>query len=277
MRTLSLLRGAGAMLLSLWLSATIGCSQSSVPAKYRPADTRSFGNAEWAAVLRAVVTPDGYVRHDLIESNAGGARDALYRYVGLINAVGPDNRPELFPTEDDRLAYYINAYNALCMYAVSQRGYPSNVLLSGAYPGSIFFSDRFIVGGTSLTLDGLEKSRLRAVDPRTHFAINCMSRSCPPLLDAPYEPATVQAQMDQAGRRFLSDPRGAQRDGERVQLSKIFDFFTGDFVDPYRARTGRRDADVLESIRQYAAPDSPVHGAVGYSYMGYDWSLNRPG
>ena len=55
-------------------------------------------------------------------------RDTLYEYVGQINAASPDNRPELFPTDTDKLAFYVNAYNALCMYGVVQRGYPGNVL-----------------------------------------------------------------------------------------------------------------------------------------------------
>ncbi|MBC8105029.1 MAG: hypothetical protein H7Z14_00435 [Anaerolineae bacterium] len=37
-----------------------------------------------------------------------------------------------------------------------------------------------------------------------------------------------------------------------------------------------RGADLLESVRPFAAKDSPVQTATKYSGMGYDWSLNRP-
>src|SRR5271168_4748658 len=84
----------------------------------------SFSNADWGIVLSSVVTPDGYVEWDLLRSNADDVRARLMAYIGLINAVSPANHAELFASANDRLAYWINAYNAMCVYAVVEHNYP---------------------------------------------------------------------------------------------------------------------------------------------------------
>jgi hypothetical protein len=271
MRILALARGVLAVLVALGGPCLLGCG-GGVDQKYRPAgQIERWSDDEWAMVLDKVATADGYVRHELLEKNEDGVRDALFRYVGAINAAGPINRPELFPTEDAKLAYYCNAYNAVCMYLVVKRNFPSNMKTSG-----IFILDSVPVGGKSMNLDYLEKTYLRPVDPRIHFAINCMSASCPPLRREPYEASKVDAQLDEQGRHFLSDPRGAEKRGDTLYISEIFRFFTSDFTDAYEKKTGRKPADVLEAIQPFAAADSPVRGATTFQFQEYDWSLNRP-
>src|SRR3954451_18610973 len=113
-----------------------GCSAS--PSAQLPKPQGSidkFSNTDWSTVLSRVVTPQGWVRWDLLKNNEEGTRDALLRYVGLIAAASPANRPDLFKSDDQKLAYSLNAYNALCMYGVVQRNYPSNVLHAGGRDG----------------------------------------------------------------------------------------------------------------------------------------------
>src|SRR5207245_3482772 len=137
------------------------------------------------------------------------------------------------------LAYYINAYNALCMYGVLQKVLPGNVALSGLYQFS-----KFPVGGNEMTLDSLEKQYVRSAgDPRIHFALNCMSKSCPPLRKEAYEGSKLDAQLADQGKRYLSDPRGAQKASDtKVKLSEIFTkFYPGDFKDAYSRMSGKKD------------------------------------
>jgi len=272
MRTLSIFRGLIALSVVLYGPCLLGWG-GEVGKHFQPkGPIERWSNAEWARVLSIVVTPDGYVRHELLEANEQGVRDELFRYVGKINAAGPENRPELFPTQADRLAYYCNAYNAVCMYLVVKRDFPSNMKTSG-----IFFLDKVPVGGKNMNLDFLEKTYLRPFDPRIHFAANCMSASCPPLRNEPYEADKLDAQFDDQGRRFLSDPRGAVNAGDgRVAISGIFRFYTSDFTATHRAKTGSEPSNVLEAIRPFAAEDSPVQSAISSQFQEYDWSLNRP-
>jgi hypothetical protein len=244
--------------------------------EFAPKTTLSqWNNADWQTVLDTTCTDDGMVKYDALTKNDNGAKDALFRYVGMINQASPENRPELFKTDADKLAYYINAYNALCMYGVLQKGLPGNVLLSGLY-----FTASFPVGGSNTNLDSLEKKHVRpSGDPRIHFALNCMSKSCPPLRKEAYEGAKLDAQLAEQGRRYLNDPRGAQKaSATKVKLSEIFTkFYPGDFKDAYTRKTGKADPGLLEAIRPFAGPDSPVQTATEYESMSYDWSLNRAG
>ena len=80
-------------------------------------------------------------------------------------------------------------------------------------------------------------------------------------------------------RRYLSDPRGVQKVSDtKVKLSEIFTkFYPAEFKEAYSRKTGKSDPGLLEAIRPYAAPDSPVQTATEYESMSYDWALNRAG
>ncbi len=266
-----------APLLSL-LALVAGCS-SSVPKQYRPQGRLdAFSYDDWNAVLKQAVTPDGYVRHEQIKANTNGVKEALYRFVGQIGQTSPDSRPDLFPTDADKLAYWINAYNAICMYAVQQRGLPGNVLYSG-FPGSIFILDGHTVGGKSMTLDSIEKSKVRSFgDVRIHFALNCMSASCPPLRAEAYEGPRLDEQLAGQSKIALDDPRIAKKkDAQTVALNAILaDFWKGDFVKYAEDKLGKPDGTPLDAAKALAGPDSPVQPATKYVGMSYDWSLNRP-
>lgn len=260
--------------LALVLTGCLGGGGGGVAKEFTPSSPiTKWDDSDWQKVLDQVCTPDGMVKYDLLTSNANNVRDTLFRYVGRINQVSPENRPELFPTDGDRLAYWINAYNALCMYGVLQKGLPGNVALSGLYQFV-----KFPVGGKEMSLDTLEKTHVRTSgDPRIHFALNCMSKSCPPLRKEVYTGSKLDAQFDEQGRIYLSDPRGVQKTSDtKVKLSEIFTrFYPADFTEAYAKRTGKANPSLLESIRPFAGPESPVQTATEYESMKYDWSLNR--
>src|SRR4051812_10633925 len=69
------------------------------PKEFAPQSTiTKWDNAEWQKVLDNACTDNGLVKYDVLTNNTNGTRDALFRYVGLINQASPENRPELFAT-----------------------------------------------------------------------------------------------------------------------------------------------------------------------------------
>ena len=40
------------------------------------------------------------------------------KWINYISIYGPKTNPELFKSENDKLKYYINVYNSLCIYGV---------------------------------------------------------------------------------------------------------------------------------------------------------------
>lgn len=216
----------------------------------------------WARVLQRYV--DGEGRVDF----AGLSRDRadLDRYVAWIYTTGPDNHPELFPTRQHVLAYHLNAYNSLAMYAVLDDGIPQS--LAGSKKVSFFFFKRFQVGGKSYSLHAYENDVIRALgEPRVHFALNCMSVGCPRLPREPFAGEQLEAQLEQETRYFFSEARNVMvGDVDRtVHFSEILDFYTKDFLAV--APT------LIAYANRYRATTIPE----GYTVkiVPYDWTINR--
>ena len=172
---------------------------------------------------------------------------------------------------DELFAFYVNAYNAWTIK-----------LILSAYPGiksikdlgNIFKSpwEKEIVriNGRVLSLDDIEHDILRAQfkDPRVHFAINCASKSCPPLIPEPYRGSTLNRQLDNATRAFINDPKSNYLKGNQLYVSRIFKWFSEDFND-----------DVVGFFLKYAEGDfkkelEAQKDKVKIVYLDYDWSLN---
>ena len=65
-------------------------------------------------LLSEVVTDSGKIDYlRLLER-----RDTFERVIAEFGECGPDNNAGAFPTEDDELAYWLNAYNAFTVHAI---------------------------------------------------------------------------------------------------------------------------------------------------------------
>ena len=174
-------------------------------------------------------------------------------------------------SRDELFAFYVNAYNAWTIK-----------LILSAYPGiksikdlgNIFKSpwEKEIVriNGRVLSLDDIEHEILRAQfkDPRVHFAVNCASKSCPPLIPEPYRGSTLSRQLDNATRAFINDPKSNYLKGNQLYVSRIFKWFSEDFND-----------DVVGFFLKYAEGNfkkelEAQKDKVKIVYLDYDWSLN---
>lgn len=264
--------GAGAAKAALGLSLVLaGClSQVGVEAVEPAAPVaspRAFSHAAYGALLGRVVTPAGLVDYRALQAEA----DALDAYLATLAATRPDSLGR-----DARLAFWLNAYNASTLRLVLAH-YPTESVLktiSGPFvPGvNSPFSDRFIVvGGERMSLDDIEHGTVRAEwdEPRIHFALVCAAVSCPPLRAEAYAGERLDAQLDDQARRFLADTTKNRVSGDAAELSKIFDWFKGDF--------GGSDA----AVQRFIAPYFPAPArrrleaaALDVRYLPYSWSLN---
>ena len=78
-----------------------------------------------------------------------------------------------------------------------------------------------------MTLDHIEHGILRPEfkDPRVHFAVNCASKGCPPLISEPYRGAVLEQQLDAVTSAFLNDTERNRLEGNTLYVSKIFKWF----------------------------------------------------
>ncbi len=175
-------------------------------------------------------------------------------------------------SRNNRFAFYINAYNAFTIKLILTK-YPG--INSIKEIGSFFsnpWSKKFIpLNGRTVSLDHIEHDILRPVfkDTRIHFAINCASKSCPPLLNRPYEGDILDAQLDAQARAFINDRKNIFLKDNTLFVSKIFQWFKDDFEDK-----------PLLFIRQYASDEflkelDSTGQEIKFTYKNYDWTLNR--
>ena len=184
------------------------------------------------------------------------------------------SEPSELGSRDERLAYWINAYNILAIDLVV-KNYPVDSIRDiGSLFSAVWDREAGTIHGEPHTLGEIEHEILRPLgDPRIHAAIVCASTSCPSLPREPYTREKLDAQLDDAVRVFLaSAEKGLRIDREekRVVLSRIFDWFDEDFD---------ASGGVLAFVARHAPQDSgdwlrrnAEH--VDVSHFDYDWTLN---
>src|SRR5204863_7593911 len=103
----------------------------------------------------------------------------------------------------EQLAFHINAYNAWILHEALEK-YPTKSVKDPLF--TFFTSKRITVAGEKMSFNRLEKEiiRPRFDEPRVHFALNCASRSCPPLRDTPYSGDTIDIDLEQLTKAFVN-------------------------------------------------------------------------
>jgi hypothetical protein len=222
----------------------------------------------------AAMAPDYELLDDLLLQNVHrgfvdyDGLNADPRFPLFVEQIGQAD-PTGLKTNNDRLAFYINAYNALVIKGI----------LDGLSPESrggrkkFFDRNRFLVLGEEISLSALETDRIIPLgDPRIHFAIVCASLSCPRLSSRAYLSADIDNQLHEIARQFINDPTRNRFDLERriAFISMIFERYEEDFTN------------AGGSVQRYLArfvDDGRVQDALRLDefelrYETYDWNLN---
>src|SRR6185295_18222238 len=149
----------------LLIAVLAGCV--AVPAAFtpmQPVGPDQYSSKLFDEVLREHVK-DGTVDYPAI------AKDSRFpAYIAQLDHVDPN----AFSTKEERLAFWINAYNAFAIQGILDGLSPETFW--GRY--KYFIKCQYRVGGEVLNLYELERSILikRFREPRIHFAIVCASR-----------------------------------------------------------------------------------------------------
>ncbi|WP_109302469.1 DUF547 domain-containing protein [Aquimarina sp. AU474] len=214
----------------------------------------TFDHSVWDQALLLNVSEDGKVDYD------GFMRDSsqLYTYFKQLS----DNPPKENWSREEKLAYWINAYNAYTIKLVID-SYPLKSIKDLQDPwGKKFFK----IDGAWHSLGELEHKILRKYgDPRIHFAINCASISCPVVWNRAYTAENLHVALDEQTEKFINDPTRNTITETEVNVSKIFSWYKKDF----KVNGG----DVKDFINRYAAVKISNQSEKGYKT--YDWGLNE--
>ncbi|HEY5626979.1 MAG TPA: DUF547 domain-containing protein [Nitrospira sp.] len=242
------------------LMVCAACAQ--IPTTFEPShplSAETISSDDFEQVLQ------DHVRAGWVDYPALGNDQRFDRYLALLDRIDPN---QLSPA--DRLAFWINAYNAFAIEGILDGLTPKPYL--GWY--RYFKSREYRIGGRRLTLSDLEHGILRAQfhEPRIHMAIVCASRSCPALRTSLYRGVQIDKQLDEAASAFINDPSRNRFDRRAriASLSMIFKWFEEDFVGTA--------GSVLAFVARYVNDPELARDLMqpGYrvEYLEYDWSLN---
>jgi hypothetical protein len=252
-------RPYGALALAVLLA---GCA-TNVPAPRTAGaapPTEAEATAAWARVLSTRVDDQGRIDFAGLTTD----RADLDTYVAFVAAVSPTSLPGSFATPEARLAYFLNAYNALAMYNVVRSGAPFH---RPADKVRFFYGDKLLVGGQRLSLYAFENDVIRPIgDPRIHFALNCMVKSCPRLPREAFSAERLEAQLEAAAREFLNDRRNVEMfPPKRVaRMSMILKWYEKDFL--------ARAPNLAAYVDRYRP--EPIPAGYEIEFIEYDWTLN---
>jgi len=256
--------GARAALAAI-AAAVILCAVSAAPARAAGFELDLL-DALLAAYTREVEDAAG-VRVDYRGLRAEPRFAALLAGLAAEPAPPPARRAE-------HLAYWINAYNVLAIALVVQGGPVDSIRDLGGLLRPVWKRPAGTAGGRAVSLDEIEHGILRPLgEPRVHAAINCASVSCPSLRREAFRAERLEAQLEDALRRFLADPRKGARledGGAALRVSPIFEWFAKDFA----AHGGVRAYLAARLPRESAAALAARGDAVELRYFDYDWALN---
>jgi hypothetical protein len=237
-----------------------------------PLTALGFDQHAWDVLLKKhVVVLDGGKASQVRYAGMAQDRSALRVYLEQLSKVRQEEF-DRWPREE-QMAFLINAYNAFTVEKILAR-YPDigSIWDFGKLFGNPFKDEFFVLLGQKRSLDWIEHEKLRQTyrDPRIHFAVNCASVGCPMLREEAYVAARLEAQLEAQARRFLSDRSRNRLREERLEVSKIFDWFKEDF-EP-RAAYFARYAEVLSDDPK--GRSAIAGGRLALRFLDYDWSLN---
>lgn len=184
-------------------------------------------------------------------------RSALKAYITYLGA----NMPKDSWSKNDKLAYWINAYNALTIDLIL-RHWPVKSIKDISKP----WDQRFWkLGNKWYNLNEIEHDILRKMDdPRIHFAIVCASFSCPKLQNKTFKASSMDQQLTAATKEFLSDKSRNTITAHTLELSKIFQWFSKDF---------KQNGNLIDFLNIYS--NVKIAANAKKRFKDYNWSLNE--
>ncbi len=215
--------------------------------------SKMFNHNEFDNILQKYVSEKGNVNYKSLKTNWSELGD----YVAELST----NLPTDNWSKNQKLAYWINAYNAMTIDLIL-RHYPIESIKDIKNPWKQL---HWKLGEKWYSLDEIEHQILRKMDePRIHFAIVCASYSCPKLHNKAFTASDLDTQLADATKEFLSDTERNSVSENSLELSKIFQWFSKDF---------KQNGSLIDFLNQYS--DIQISNKAKISFKDYNWDLNE--
>ena len=212
----------------------------------------NINHNKYDVLLQKYVSENGEVDYIHFKN----ADNDLADYVSYLASREPKNNC----TKNEKLAYWINLYNAATLQLLLQN-YPlkSINLLD---KGKTWDVKRIKIGNKMYSLNDIENGIIRKgfKEPRIHFALNCGAKSCPPLYNHAFVAEKLNTQLDNRTKNFINNPSFNQIEKNKLSISKIFDWYGKDF------------GNIKNFINKYSTVKTTINTP---NFNEYNWDLNQ--
>ncbi|MGB0864474.1 MAG: DUF547 domain-containing protein [Saprospiraceae bacterium] len=205
-------------------------------------------------------------------------------YKGLLKElaeVDPDILAAELDTDEAKKAFWINVYNAHIQFFLKEnpKQYEDR--------GKFFHAESMLIAGKKLSFDKIEhgiirrsknkyslgffgkirvdkfekKFRVKKVDGRVHFALNCGAESCPAV--ASYDYTKMDEQLDKSSKIHLKNTSKYNVLEDEVLVTKLLSWFRADF--------GKKKK-VIKMLKKYEI--IPEDAKPSIKYDDYDWTMD---
>ena len=207
----------------------------------------------WDLFLKKHVDYNGLVDYKSIKNDIS----SLNIYLTSLSKNTPDNSW----SKDEKMAYWINAYNAFTIKLIIDH-YPISSIKDIEKPWDIKFIE---LGDNTFSLNDIEHEILRKMDdPRIHFGIVCASFSCPKLQNEAFVASKLNTQLNDATREFLADSDRNSLSENSIEISKIFKWFSKDF---------KKEGSIIDFLNKYS--EIKISPNAKKTFKDYNWNLNE--
>ncbi|MFY0673130.1 MAG: DUF547 domain-containing protein [Bacteroidia bacterium] len=212
-------------------------------------------HSTWDELLQEHVTVEGKVDYKGFEKD----KERLNEYLRSLKRENPYG----VWSKNEKLAYWINVYNAFTVKAILDYYPVSSITHIKPKNANTIWKLKWIeIAGKQLSLDEIENDIIRPEfkDARIHFAVNCAAKSCPPLRNKAYTADRLNEQLNEQTRKFINDKSMNKIDANKAEISNIFYWYADDFK-------------LVEFINKYSGVK--ITESTKITYLEYDWELNE--
>jgi hypothetical protein len=212
----------------------------------------------YANLLKDFVSVSGKVNYKNLKSDPTLLKDAISYF--------QTTPPKASWSKNEKLAYWINAYNLFTLKIVVDN-YPIKSIKEIGGSQSTWDISFIEIAGKTYSLNDIENGIIRVQfdEPRIHFAVNCASISCPKLLNRPFLASTLNVQLEAQTKSFINSSAYNEISENSAQISNIFNWYGEDFT-----KNGRT---VISFLNQYST--TKLNDDAKITNKGYSWNLNE--
>lgn len=211
-----------------------------------------FDHDPFDVLLQKYVSPEGNVDYKGLKTET----KALRNYIASLG----ENKPKGTWIKEEKLAYWINAYNAMTLDLII-RNYPTKSIKDIDKPWQ---QRLWKLGEKWYNLDEIEHQIIRKMgEPRIHFALVCAAQSCPKLYNKAFTADYLDDDLTRLTEEFLNDSSKNIITENNLKLSKIFKWFAKDF---------KENGSLIDFLNDYSNVN--ISSKAKKSFNDYNWDLN---